>query len=539
METRKGRMKKHIYTLATCWILAFSTVSHAASTDFVATHMEAGYHYGFGSGASEAEAQAVAFDDLVYNLLTETGAIKKERKNKVVLTAEMKAAVAAVATRPYTADKKGNLFQASYRVSSGDWAKAEAARTSKLAADLGPKFDAVVKGKGALGDRLSQAVQIDAALYRAGVALTLRTGDASSPLLSQTIETWAAAQLAGATVSLNPKDGLVQGGATFNVTVTTKGGTPVAGLPLSVVWSAADVAAPAQSVVTDAKGTATFSYPSGDAFKNTRAVLTITGDFSRKAPEVAFLASLDAGLKTEAPYRNAEELAQVADSLANVAAGTYTVGKVDHDRRASGNEKPRTVTVAAFAIAKGPVTNSQFRSYLDATNVPQSEWPEYLDSDNFNGADQPVVGVSYEQAVRYTAWLSTATGQKFRLPTEDEYEIAARAGQNSIFPWGDQAPTDGVRANYSNNKKFNHPSPPGSFPNGKNPLGLNDMVGNVWQWTSTSPDANMSADPSYKIVKGGSWMDGPNELRISNRRAVDPSQGASDIGFRVVREAAQ
>lgn len=532
-------MKKHIYALATCGILALSTVSYAASTDFVATHTEAGYYYGFGEGASEAAAQAAAFDDLVYNLLTESGAIQKEKKNKVVLTAEQKAAVAAVATKPYTADNKDKVFKASYRVSNSDWAKAEAVRMPKLAAELKPKFDTVVKGKGALGDRLSQAVQIDAALYRAGVALTLRTGDASSPLLSQTIETWVAAQLAGATVSLNPKDGLVQGNTAFAVTVTSKDGVPVAGLPLSVVWSAADATAPAQSVVTDAKGAAAFAYPAADAFKNTRAVLTITGDLARKAPEVPFLASLDAGLKTEAPYRNAEELAQVADSLANVAAGTYTVGKVDHDRRASGNEKPRTVTVAAFAIAKGPVTNGQFRSYLDATNVPQSEWPEYLDSDGFSGADQPVVGVSYEQAVRYTVWLSSATGQKFRLPTEDEYEIAARAGQSSIFPWGDQAPTDGVRANYSNNKKFTHPSPAGSFANGKNSLGLNDMVGNVWQWTSTSPDANMSADPSYKIVKGGSWMDGPNELRISNRRAVDPSQGASDIGFRVVREAAQ
>lgn len=530
-------MKKLIYTLVTCGILSLSTVSHAASTDFVATHMEAGYYYGFGSGASEAEARAMAFDDLVYNLLTESGAIPKERKNKVVLTAEQKAAVAVVAAKPYTADDKDKVFKASYRVAHGDWAKAESTRVPKLAADLKPKFDAVVKGKGALGERLSQAVQIDAALYRAGVALSLRTGDASSALLSQTIETWVAAQLAGAKLSLNPKDGLVQGNTAFTVTVTTKDGVPAAGLPLSVVWSAADATAPALSVVTDAKGTAAFAYPAADAFKNTRAVVTITGDLARKAPEVPFLASVDAGLKTETPYRNAEELAQVADSLVSVAAGTYTVGKVDHDRRASGNEKPRTVTVAAFAIAKGSVTNSQFRSYLDATNVPQSEWPEYLESDEFSRPDQPVVGVSYEQAVRYTAWLSTVTGQKFRLPTEDEYEIAARAGQSSIFPWGDQAPTDGVRANYSNNKKFSHPSPAGSFPSGKNPLGLNDMVGNVWQWTSTSPDANMSADPSYKIVKGGSWMDGPNELRISNRRAVDPSQGASDIGFRVVQEA--
>lgn len=533
-------MRKHIHALAICGILALSTTSYAASTDFVAANPEAGYYYGFGSGASEAQAQTQAMEDLVYNVFTESGAIKKERKNRVVLTAEMKAAVAAVAARPYTSDKKDKtIFRASYRVSHADWTKAESVRLSKLAADFVPKFDAVVNGKGALGDRLSQAIQLEAAIHRAGVPLTLRSGDASSPVLSQTIESWVAAQLAGATVSLNPKEGLVRGGTSFVATVTTKDGSPAAGLPLSVVWSVADTAPSAQSVVTDAKGAATFSYPADAAFKNTRAVLTITGNLARKAPELTFLASLDAGLKTVAPYRNDESLGQIATELADVAAGTYTVGSVKQDRRAGGNEKPRTVTVAAFSIAKGLVTNSQFRSYLEAANVPQDQWPDYFDSDDFSGDDQPVVGVSYEQAVRYTAWLSAATGQKFRLPTEDEYEIAARAGESSIYPWGDQSPADGVRANYSGNKKFTKPSPPGSFANGNNPLGLSDMVGNVWQWTSTSPDANMSADPSYKIVKGGSWMDGPNELRISNRRAVDPSEGASDIGFRVVREATQ
>lgn len=538
-DSRKGRMKKYISALATCGLMALSTVSYAATTDFVAAHTEAGFYYGFGSGASEAQAKAEAFDDLVYNLFTESGAIKKERKNRVILTGEMKAAVAAVATRPYTSDSKDKVFKASYRLSHADWAKAESVRLSKLAADLGPKFDAVVKGRGALGGRLSQAIQIDAVIHQAGVPLTLRTGDASSPVLSQTIETWVAAQLAGATVSLSPKDGLVEGGTSFAVTVTTKDGSPVAGLPLSVVWSAAGTSMPAQSIVTDAKGMASFSYPTGDAFKGTRAELTITGDFARKASELTFLASIDAGLKTVAAYRNAEDLAQIASNFVNVSAGTYTVGSVKQDRRAGGNEKPRTVTVSAFAIAKALVTNSQFRAYLEAANVPQDQWPDYFDSDDFSGDDQPVVGVNYEQAVSYAAWLSAATGEKFRLPTEDEYEIAARAGQSSIYPWGDQAPTDGVRANYSGNKKFAKPSPPGAFSGGNNPLGLSDMVGNVWQWTSTSPDANMSADPSYKIVKGGSWMDGPNELRISNRRAVDPSEGASDIGFRVVREATQ
>ena len=92
-----------------------------------------------------------------------------------------------------------------------------------------------------------------------------------------------------------------------------------------------------------------------------------------------------------------------------------------------------------------------------------------------------------------------------------------------------------MRANYSGNKKFAATSPVGSFPNGANALGLVDMVGNVWQWTTSPPPEGMTTDAGSVIIKGGSWLEGPNELRISNHRAVDPSETASDRGFRLVR----
>ena len=77
----------------------------------------------------------------------------------------------------------------------------------------------------------------------------------------------------------------------------------------------------------------------------------------------------------------------------------------------------------------------------------------------------------------------------------------------------------------------------GSFKNGVNAFELFDMAGNVWQWTSTSSVEETGEGPANIIVKGGSWMDGPIELRISNRNELDPSQQYGDVGFRLVREA--
>ena len=180
-----------------------------------------------------------------------------------------------------------------------------------------------------------------------------------------------------------------------------------------------------------------------------------------------------------------------------------------------------------------PVTNALYEMFLDDTGA--TTFPEYWDNPDYNEPGQPVVGVSLEDANRFAAWLSARLGVKKRLPTEDEWEKAARGGQDVIYPWGDQGPADGVRANYSGNGRFSATSPVGSFEAGRNAFGLYDMAGNVWQWTST-PLAAGTGLPR-RIVKGGSWMDGPNDLRVSNRRDVDPSKGYVDVGFRLVREA--
>jgi len=512
------------------------TLAGCASSEFAAVNTEPGFYYGFGTGADEAVAQEAAFSDLVYNTFTETGSIKKDRKARVVLTAEMKAAVTPLAPKPYLLEKKSpTSFSAVYRIKYADWTKAEDARLAGLQADLGGRFTKVMgDAKASLGSRLTEAVRIAQAVERHGVPLTLKTSDGA--VLADAVVTWAKTQVTGATFGFSPADGLVDEGQKVAVTVTS-GGKPLAGLPLGATWTTDKSNSPVSGLVTDAQGTVAVPYPSEAAFRNVKPVLKITGRLASLVAESSFLATLDPVLKAEAIYRNAVVEVNLKVPEARIEGGSFTIGAVKHDRRAGGKEKARTVTVSSFFMDTVPVTNAQYKSFLQTTDVPRSQWPDFLAEGDLSGADQPVVGITLAEAQKYAAWVSGILGVTKRLPTEDEYEVAARAGQDVIYPWGDEAPTDGVRANYSGNKKFDSTSPVGSFANGANPLGLTDMVGNVWQWTTSAPDGQITADPSYRIIKGGSWLDGPGELRISNRRAVNPDESASDLGFRLVREA--
>lgn len=511
------------------------TLGGCASTEFAAVNTEPGYYYGFGAGSTEADAQSAALKDLVYTTFTETGSIKKEPKARVVLTDAMKAAVAPLVPKTFLAEKKSpTSFSAVYRIKYADWTKAETARLAALQADLGGRFQALsTDTKKTLGDRLAEAVKVAQAVVFQGVPLALHVGAADSPLLGDALVQWAKAQLAGATIQLQPEGGLINAGQPVTVSLTA-GGKALSGLPLTAVWATESNAAPALLPVTDAKGSASVAYPTDQKFRNVKSTLTVTTRMGSLVAEASFLAGLDTGLKAQGAYRNAVVLVQLKVDEVRIEGGTLT-GSVKQDRRAGSNEKPRTVSVAPFYMDRTLVTNAQYRSFLETTDVPKDQWPDFLETDDQGAPDQPVVGVSLADAQKYAAWVSGILGVTKRLPTEDEYEIAARAGQTTIFPWGDQPPTDGVRANYAGNKKFPSTSPVGAFPNGANPLGLLDMVGNVWQWTTSAPPAGMTAEPGTVIIKGGSWLESPNELRISNHRAVDPAETASDRGFRLVR----
>ena len=157
--------------------------------------------------------------------------------------------------------------------------------------------------------------------------------------------------------------------------------------------------------------------------------------------------------------------------------------------------------------------------------------------------NHPVVSVSWNDAVAFCAWVSQVSGRKVRLPTEAEWEKAARGTDGRLYPWGNTVP-DGTRANYGN--IASGITEVGEYsPAGDSPYGVADIAGNVWEWVSdwygdnsyagiTSIYPQGPTSGQYHVIRGGSWADPPRILRTANRGDDYPNNRlAGFIGFRV------
>jgi len=218
------------------------------------------------------------------------------------------------------------------------------------------------------------------------------------------------------------------------------------------------------------------------------------------------------------------------------------------------NERPvHDVCVSDFYIGKYDVTNAQFRQFKPAHNSGAYE------KLTLNDDKQPVVNVSWEDAQAFAKWLSKKTGQTYRLPTEAEWEYAARAGTKTGRFWGNN-PDDACQyanvADMTAKKRwprwtsffcddgFAVSAPVGSFkPNG---YGLYDMLGNVWQWTQDvysseaytrlpKNDPLYEGSGEYRVMRGGGWSNGPLGVRASHRVGLTPAFGHHALGFRLVK----
>jgi len=225
-----------------------------------------------------------------------------------------------------------------------------------------------------------------------------------------------------------------------------------------------------------------------------------------------------------------------------IPGGTYLLGSPPTEPgRYADESPPHQVRLKPFYLGVMEVTNAQYARFLKATGHPP---PLYWEDKNLNAPNQPVVGVTWEDAVAFTQWLTQITGVLHRLPTEQEWEAAARGGlTGQPFPWGAAAPDAGeaLRANYRTNdlrkNRFPLTAPVGSFP--PNGFGLFDMAGNVSEWCLDRYHPLGSGGPFkpgvLRVLKGGSWYSWARDLRCAARQSAAPDYSDGYIGFRVAR----
>ena len=207
-------------------------------------------------------------------------------------------------------------------------------------------------------------------------------------------------------------------------------------------------------------------------------------------------------------------------------------------------ERPvHRVFVDAFEMAIYQVRNRDFALFLEATGHPAP--PGWNDAD-LNQPDQPVVAVNWFEAMKYCEWLSAASRRRYRLPTEAEWERAARGGcEGGLYPWGDEPPQE--RAEYLRRwgGEVRGPLPAGG--DAPNAFGIYDLCENVHEWCAdwyqedyyaVSPDCNPAGPSSgtRRASRGGSWRHHVKASRCAARSSIPPEFQYADYGFRVVRD---
>lgn len=284
------------------------------------------------------------------------------------------------------------------------------------------------------------------------------------------------------------------------------------------------------------------------ALKNTEASYTA---FLQKYPNSTYKEDVQKRLDllnkpADLPFQEPE--------MVYVEGNTFDMGCTSEQQDCGSDEKPlHSVKVSSFYMGKYEVT---IREYMIFVNETQSNYPEWQEKGNtYNlktgkekkyyvpfvvNDKQPIVGVSWNNVVAYCKWLTKKTGKNYRLPTEAEWEYAARGGNKSNgYQYAGSNTLSSVAWNTDNSGNKTHPVGQKS----PNELGIYDMSGNVWEWCSdwygdysassqTNPKGANSG--SYRVDRGGGWISGAVDLRVAIRNYYAPAYRGINLGFRLV-----
>jgi formylglycine-generating enzyme required for sulfatase activity len=226
--------------------------------------------------------------------------------------------------------------------------------------------------------------------------------------------------------------------------------------------------------------------------------------------------------------------ADFKNEMVKITGGKFRMGRND----GADAEKPEhEVEVRDFWMDKTEVTNGEYLNFVNATQHPApTHWVNgrpVAGQENF-----PVVYVSVDDVNAFIKWRSQRDQLEYRLPTEQEWEYAARnGGKNNLYPWGDRWENDRAGVEIA------APRAVGSFPNGQNVWGVQDLIGNVWEWTGSNPKLYPGAqgfvkNPKNVVIRGGSYnskASGDRAATSTIRLDVEPTRRDGLLGFRLVR----
>lgn len=230
----------------------------------------------------------------------------------------------------------------------------------------------------------------------------------------------------------------------------------------------------------------------------------------------------------------------IEPALIKIPAGRFDMG-CDSDQSNADERPVHSVNISTFYLSKTVVTFEQYDAYVasgDCNHVP--------DDEGWGRGDRPVINVSFDDVQNYIQWLNKQTGQSYRLPSEAEWEYAARAGSKTEYSWGNELGTNKTNGGDSGSKwSGKQTAPVGSFE--ANAFGLQDMHGNVWEWVqdwygadaysnSATNDPKGLSSGRYRVLRGGGWDFTARNLRSANRSNNPPGSRYYSLGFRLVRQ---
>jgi formylglycine-generating enzyme required for sulfatase activity len=279
-------------------------------------------------------------------------------------------------------------------------------------------------------------------------------------------------------------------------------------------------------------------------------------------------------------FRDALNDGSQGPEMAVLPEGRFAMGSPPGEKGSFRDEGPQhTVTIArAFALGRYEVTVAEFRRFISdtdyQTDAERGEGCHVWTGDRWalksgmgwqtpgfaQAGTHPVLCVSWNDAVAYTKWLSRQTGKRYRLPSEAEWEYGARAGSSTARHWGNDSDDACGYANVADRtvrERFSgftvhdctdgyvRTAPVGTFK--PNPVGLYDMLGNVWEWTTdcwnvgyagapTDGSAWSSDNCSRRVLRGGSWGTKPSYVRSASRYGLAADDREDFVGFRVARD---